>query len=102
MSRKPRVLNKRTDAYPRSAVYVGRPTKWGNPHPVGKVCKECSATGRLVVHGQSEAVAFFLKDLAECPELVAAARRELRGRDLVCWCTPNPCHAHVWLIVANM
>lgn len=27
----PRVLNKRTDAAPHGAVYIGRPSKWGNP-----------------------------------------------------------------------
>lgn len=101
MKRRPRVWNKR-DAYPGDAVYVGRPTKWGNPHPVGKVCKECSSTGNIVVHDRGTAVAYFLKDLADTPELVEAARRELRGRDLVCWCAPDPCHAYIWLVVANM
>lgn len=27
--------------------------------------------------------------------------RELRGRDLACWCTPLPCHADVLLRLAN-
>ena len=27
----PKVLNKRTDTIPPDAVYVGRPSKWGNP-----------------------------------------------------------------------
>ena len=27
----PRVLNRRTDTIPPGAVYVGRPSKWGNP-----------------------------------------------------------------------
>jgi hypothetical protein len=32
----------------------------------------------------------------------AEARRELRGRDLACWCSlDGPCHADVLLKVAN-
>lgn len=33
---------------------------------------------------------------------IEAAREELRGKDLVCWCSPNqPCHADVLLRIAN-
>jgi hypothetical protein len=36
------------------------------------------------------------------PDLVAAARAELRGRTLACWCRPgDPCHADVLLEMAN-
>jgi Domain of unknown function (DUF4326) len=36
------------------------------------------------------------------PELVEAARHELAGRDLACWCPLDlPCHADVLLDVAN-
>ena len=32
------------------------------------------------------------------PELVEAARDELEGYDLACWCPlDEPCHADVWL-----
>jgi len=34
------------------------------------------------------------------PELLAALP-ELRGKDLVCWCSPLPCHADVLLELAN-
>ena len=40
--------------------------------------------------------------LAEHPELAEAARRELAGKDLACWCDPDElCHADVLLEVAN-
>lgn len=29
------------------------------------------------------------------------AVRELRGKDLVCWCAPKPCHADFLLIFVN-
>jgi hypothetical protein len=30
-----------------------------------------------------------------------AALPELRGKDLICWCAPKPCHADVLLDLAN-
>jgi hypothetical protein len=70
-------------------VVVSRPTRWGNPFPVSE-------------YGLEEAVALFRQYLADHPELVAAARRELAGKDLACWCKPGAlCHADIWLEVAN-
>ena len=83
-----RVFNKRTDGalIPDGAVYVGRPSKWGNPFPVK-------------LHGRHAAVALYrewLKTAAEAGPLRAAIRHgELHERDLVCWCAPEECHAHV-------
>jgi Domain of unknown function (DUF4326) len=53
------------------------------------------------------AAAAFRLWLRDRPELKAAARAELRGRDLACWCNipapgePDTCHAQVLLAVAN-
>ena len=74
---------------PAGAVVVSRPSRWGNPYLVAE-------------HGRSQAVALYRQHLAEHPELVDAARRELAGRDLACWCKPGElCHADVLLEVAN-
>jgi len=35
------------------------------------------------------------------PELMDRAKIELKGKHLVCSCKPNPCHADLWLAVAN-
>ncbi|QBE68375.1 hypothetical protein SynWH8101_0785 [Synechococcus sp. WH 8101] len=44
----------------------------------------------------------FREHLHHHPELVALARRELAGFDLACTCPlDQPCHADVWLEVAN-
>ena len=32
----PRVLNRKLSGVPEGAVYVGRPSKWGNPFVIGK------------------------------------------------------------------
>jgi Domain of unknown function (DUF4326) len=87
----PRVLNRRTDSIPQGAIYVGRPTRFGNPFVVGK-------------HGsQGECVDLYRAWLMapERAELRARAARELRGRDLVCWCHPKRCHADVLLEIVN-
>ena len=74
---------------PAGAVVVSRPTRWGNPYPVAR-------------YGRDQAVAMFRGYLADHPELVEAARQELAGKDLACWCKPGElCHADIWLEVAN-
>jgi hypothetical protein len=71
-------------------VVVTRPTKWGNPHPLAL--------------GHDEAVRRYRQDLMAGRLAVGpdAARRELAGRDLACWCRlDESCHADVLLEVAN-
>jgi hypothetical protein len=87
--RDPRVLNRGTDGVPAGAIYVGRPTKWGNPYPLKKEADRAACLER------------YEKYLQQRPDLKAAARRELRGKDLVCWCAPKACHADVLLRIAN-
>lgn len=85
----PKVYSRRKDAEPAppGAIYVGRPTKWGNPFVVGR-----DGTRADVIQKYREWLS---------PELRAAARRELAGKDLVCWCAPLACHANVLLEIAN-
>jgi Domain of unknown function (DUF4326) len=74
---------------PPGAVVVSRPTRWGNPYPVA-------------TYGRDQAVALFRRYLTDHPELVEAARQELAGKDLACWCKPGDlCHADIWLEVSN-
>lgn len=91
--RMPRVLNKKTHGIPKGAKYVGRPSKFGNPHPVG-YCNLCKKT-----HNRKEAITLFIQEMT--PELKMAARKELKGKDLVCWCHPLDCHANYLLKLAN-
>jgi hypothetical protein len=81
----PRVKNKRRDP---DGIYVGRPTKWGNPFVIGR-----DGTREQVV----EKYRGWLGNNAE----LLAALPELRGQSLVCWCAPDPCHADVLLELAN-
>lgn len=74
---------------PESAVYVGRPTKWGNPF-------------RVSVDGsRDQVIEMYRAWVKKNTRLSEEIRRELKGKDLVCWCAPKPCHADVLLEVAN-
>jgi Domain of unknown function (DUF4326) len=77
---------------PADAVVVTRPhSRFANPYRIGHEVRDAA-----------EAVAMFRLYLLARPDLVAAARRELRGRRLACWCQPgDPCHADVLLEIAN-
>lgn len=83
---------------PAGAVKITRPSRWGNPHPVGRPCKPCGGT----VHDLGASLTLFRRHLDSNPDLVERARRELAGRDLACWCPPDrPCHADIWLELVN-
>ena len=99
-----RIQRKRAKGWrmPEGAVYVGRPTKWGNPFVVGK---RLDTNPSVVVGNRAHAVALFR---AHCEWVTGTAAdspraaEELRGKDLVCWCPlDEPCHADVLLEWAN-
>lgn len=69
-------------------VYVGRPSKWGNPFEIG-------------VHGtRAQVIQKYEAWFAEQPELIDALP-ELRGKVLACWCAPQACHADFLSRLAN-
>lgn len=84
-----RVLNKYRDAVPSGTVYIGRPSKWGNPFVIGK-----DGT-------RAEVIAKYRAWLAARPALVSAAKRELAGKDLLCYCAPAACHGDVLIEAVN-
>jgi hypothetical protein len=96
---------------PSGAIAVDRTSRWGNPHAVRRVGDDWTVidprseapSGLWPSKGEAQAVAVdrFRAYLAEQPELVAAAREQLAGRDLACYCGDEPCHAEVWLEIVN-
>ncbi len=86
-----KVWNKRTNNTPSNAMYVGRPTRWGNPY----VPKDSSIKAREEVIEQFRVYAE--QRLKREPDWL----EPLRGKDLVCWCAPLPCHADILLELAN-
>lgn len=77
-------------------VYIGRPSKFGNPfsHKDGTLAKYKVAT-------RDEAVQKYEEWLMQQPELIEAAKKELKGKILGCWCHPASCHGDVLLKIAN-
>ena len=63
-------------------VYIGRPSKWGNPYSIGK-----DGTRAEVIVKYREYVLRHTKLLNLLPEL--------KGKVLGCWCKPKPCHGDV-------
>lgn len=124
-----RIQRKRTAGWrmPAGAVYVGRPSRWGNPfriyrsrHLIGPswwtaretwhhlTPDECVngyiSSSRPIRPG--EVVDMFARLLAcrqrDEPDRLAAWLAPLTGRDLACWCPlEHPCHADVLLRHAN-
>ncbi|MEU7771248.1 DUF4326 domain-containing protein [Micromonospora taraxaci] len=89
-----RIQRRRTAGWrmPTGAVYVGRPTKYGNPYVPSQRNAEC----------RGAAVQAYRRHVAEHYDLAERARAELAGRDLACWCPlDQPCHADVLLELAN-
>jgi len=74
----------------RFDVYIGRPSKWGNPfsHKPGTLAL-------YRVASREEAIARYREWLLAQPELVAQVKSELKGKVLGCWCSPLPCHGDV-------
>ena len=94
-----RVQLKRTKGWrmPPNTVKVDRTTKWGNPFVVGK---EAPFLPGCIVRDRRHAWSLYLGFAPLNERLVSAARAELRGKNLGCWC-PKPeqpyeddcCHA---------
>jgi hypothetical protein len=83
------VLNKRHLRGPISdAVYIGRPSLWGNPFAIGR-----DGT-------RDEVITKFEAWIVGKPALMARLP-ELKGKRLICWCAPLPCHGDVLHHLAN-
>lgn len=86
---KPKVLNKYKILPCQEGVYIGRPSKWGNPFTMSK------QTTRDKVCDSFESY------VDENPLLRDAIKKELRGKNLICFCAPHRCHGDTLLRIAN-
>ncbi len=82
-------------------VCVTRGTKFGNPFPIGRYVGSLgpltpAEARRVAVHD------YRVQLLAgKLSVTVDDVKRELRGKNLACWCKESPCHADVLLELAN-
>jgi len=97
MSKPKRIQRGRAKGWkmPGNAIYVGRPTVWGNPYVVGAELmngETLTAEKAVKLYEQHLADNFSERDIRHC----------LHDKDLACWCElDQPCHADVLLRIAN-
>jgi hypothetical protein len=115
-----RIQRKMTEGWrkPEGAVYVGRPTRWGNPFVITRdgdhhivrdpgggviLSRNSSTSARKAATDWYRA---WITGPTQEP-LLALTSQLLYGRDLMCWCPlpepgqPDHCHGAVLLELAN-
>ena len=83
--KKTRVVNLRNESYD---VYIGRPSKWGNPFSIGK-------DGY-----RPDVIEKYRQYILSKPELLKDIK-ELKGKVLGCYCKPLACHGDILVELAN-
>lgn len=90
MSDGPKVLHvaQAGKATNNTQVYIGRPSRFGNPFVIGR-------------HGtREEVIELYRRYFYGSGTLMSEAHR-LKGKNLVCYCAPLPCHGDILLEFAN-
>jgi len=72
----------------RFDVYIGRPSKWGNPFNIGK-------------DGNRMEVIEKYREYILSNKVLLSAIGELKGKTLGCWCKPLACHGDVLVELIN-
>lgn len=100
-----KVVHCKKDAFD---VYIGRPTKWGNPY-----AHQEGTSAQFKVKSREEAIDLYRRWIefrlytadvtpADHPDrMLKDEVMALRGKVLGCWCSPKPCHGDVLLEIAN-
>jgi hypothetical protein len=91
MPRRFRLSRKKDARKPAGAIVIARPSKWGNPHKIGRLTRD-------------DAIAAYKRDLyaGKLRFAVADVKRELKGRDIACWCRlEDACHGDLLMAIAN-
>ena len=83
-------------------VYVGRPGKWGNPFVLGQMGLVPFGDNRSEEYQREVILRKFQAYLNEKPDFVQEIKKELKGKNLSCWCSlDKKCHADLLLKIAN-
>lgn len=77
-------------------IYIGRPSKWGNPF----THKQTGTKAEIIVSSREEAVKSYETWIKTQPELMNSLV-ELKGKILGCWCSPLACHGDILLKLSN-
>ena len=84
-----RIINLNTDSADEQTVYIGRPSKWGNPYRVG------------IDGSKTEVLVLYKQHVLSTPDLINSLS-ELDGKTLACWCKPAKCHRDVLVELLNV
>jgi hypothetical protein len=87
-----KVVNIKTDRYD---VYIGRPSKWGNPYS-----HKDDTLAEFKVDTRKEAIDKYEEYLLQNDDLMNSIH-ELKGKILGCWCKPKRCHGDILAKYAN-
>lgn len=74
---------------PAGAVYIGRGSPWGNPFPIGPNASRDQVIEKFRIYAEAR--------LIREPEWLIP----LRGKDIVCFCSPLKCHGDILIEMAN-
>ena len=77
-------------------VYIGRPSKWGNPFTH---LSDRKTKAEFIVQSREEAIGRYEEYLLSSG--LIADIEELRGKILGCWCKPKACHGDVLVRLLN-
>lgn len=69
-------------------VYIGRPSKWGNPFKIGE-----DGTRDMVIRKYRNWIMGQKRLMSELGEL--------KGKRLGCWCSPSTCHGDILAELAD-
>ncbi len=72
-------------------VYIGRPGKWGNPFVMHKEEDRQFVIDQFIAWLATGGAPYNLEEI----------KRELKGKRLLCWCHPKPCHGDVLAKLAD-
>jgi len=93
-NKKPRVVHCKKESFD---VYIGRPSRFGNPFS-----HLPNTLAHYKVSSREQAIEYYRNYIMNTPWLIKAAKEELKGKILGCWCRPDfPCHGDILLEIAN-
>ena len=100
------VLNRKYNLLDESVILIDRSTPWGNPFIIGvngnrdEVCNIYESwLERWIKYKEESNILIGIRIFNN--KWVMAHVKELRGKDLVCWCSPSRCHGNILIELAN-
>lgn len=81
-------------------VYIGRPSKWGNPFTF---IRDGKTLAKYVVKDRAASIEAYRLWITEGEgKHLLADLHEIKGKTLGCWCSPLACHGDVLRNLADM